>query len=82
MNRVIVTVEIPDSSTTYDMELPNDIPSGELAQMIAKSLHLEDNTSVRGTFFKIQADPPGRVLGEEETLAEAGVWDGSFITLL
>ncbi|MFZ5989243.1 MAG: EsaB/YukD family protein [Bacillota bacterium] len=82
MDRVIVSVKIKNSANTQDLEVPVYIPAKELARMIVKVLTPSTSTTDSSNHFSIKADPPGRILEDNETLADAGVWDGSYITII
>lgn len=82
MESVIVTVKHQSRTGSKDLELPVDVPVKELANMIAYALHWDSNVTGRVSIYHIHADPPGRLLEPDETLEDAGVWDGSIITFL
>jgi uncharacterized ubiquitin-like protein YukD len=82
MDRVIVTVDLNNNTTSQDLEVPAYMPARDLAQMIMRVLSPGSTTADTFSRFKIKAEPPGRVLEDNETLAEAGVWDGSYITII
>jgi len=82
MDRVIVTVKLDNETTEQDLELPAYMPARDLAQMIMRVLSQGSTLTETSGSYKINAHPPGRVLEDNETLAEAGVWDGSYITIV
>ncbi len=73
MDRVIVTVAREGEAQARDLDLPADVPAGELAALVAAVLQWNG----LGAGYTIRAVPPGRVLGAHETLLDAGVWDGA-----
>jgi len=79
MQRAIVTVKRQQESRVRDLEVPTDVDAGRLAQMIAQALHWESDAAGQPIEYEIMADPPGRVLAPEESLADAGAWDGSWL---
>jgi hypothetical protein len=84
MTRVIVTVRRSDEpgGSERDLELPADLPAGQLAELIARALNWLPDPSGRVGSFEIEARPPGRRLHPFETLAGAGAWDGAWLVLL
>ena len=77
---VIVTVNIPGHSCSYDMELPAFMRVDELKKKLAETLRLMDMgkfASVRD----IELSHAGRSLRGSETLAGRGIWDGSLIEI-
>ncbi|GAE86935.1 EsaB/YukD family protein [Acetivibrio straminisolvens] len=82
MNNVIVTVKCKNKKETRDLELPTDIPAKHLSSLIAYALRLDDDLTSVTSKFHLYAEPLGRVLRDDETLEDAGVWDGSTLTIL
>lgn len=81
MLRVIVQIQSNHSARSGDVEVPAEVPAEELSQLIARAMDWDRDQSGRIQRHSIFADPPGRVLGIHETLADAAVWDGSSLTL-
>jgi len=82
INAVIVTVKIAGVAQQYDMELPADIPVKELAPKLLMALkNIESRLFMGVERIKIKYDLENRYLADIESLASAGVWDGSFITV-
>ncbi|MEW6573236.1 MAG: FHA domain-containing protein [Bacillota bacterium] len=79
--RVIVTVQRQGEREVRDLEVPADVPSGQLAKMIAHALSWDTRPEGQQPSYKIEAYPPGRVLLLQESLAEAGVWDGAWLVI-
>lgn len=73
MERIIVTVGREGETQTIDLELPADLPLEALAQEIALGLGWSGS-------LQVYAEPPGRVLQPHESLAQADVWDGAWLT--
>lgn len=69
MERLIVSISRRGEGE-LDLEVPADLPVGDLIQELTLALGWDQ----RG---QIYADPPGRVLAPNETLAQAGVWEGA-----
>jgi hypothetical protein len=79
MQRAIVTVKRQQESRVRDLEVPTDVEAGRLARMIAQALHWESDAAGQPIEYEIMAEPPGRTLGAQESLAEAGAWDGAWL---
>lgn len=73
MERVIVTVQRYNDSQVRDIEIPVDMPVESLLREISLAFGWSDH-------YEIYADPPGRLLSRGETLLQAGVWDGAWLT--
>lgn len=76
VGKVIVTLVC--RGREHDVELPADVKLGQLKPYIAlalerKGLHPPESFRLSGN---------GRELCEEETLLEAGIWDGSYLEVL
>lgn len=76
MERAIVTVKHPTDNATYDLEVPVTVATQRLAELIVEGLHWDARVA-----YQIWAEPPGRRLNPQETLAQAGIWDGAQLTL-
>lgn len=70
MESVIITVKRKGDLQGRDLEVPLDITAGDLLQEISRSLGWGDQ-------YDIYVSPQERILGKQETLADAEVWDGS-----
>ena len=82
MRRVIVTVKRKDEARVRDLEVPADVESTQLAEAIAHALSWESDPMGQPIKYEIEAHSPGqrgRRLMEHESLASAGVWDGSWL---
>ena len=79
MQRVIVTVKRQNEARVRDLEVPAEVEAGRLAEMIACALRWESDPAGQPIQYEIMAEPPGRVLGAQESLAEAGAWDGAWL---
>ncbi len=80
MERVIVTVKRGDEAQTRDLEVPAEVESGRLAELIAHALRWDSDAAGRAG-YQIEAHPPGRFLRSDESLMSAGVWDGAWLVL-
>lgn len=72
MESVIVTVKRQGEAQVRDLEVPLDITAGELAQQMAAAFGWSSD-------YQVYAAPPERVLPPQETLLQAGVWDGAWL---
>ena len=79
MQRVIVTVKRKDENKVRDLEVPAEVEAGRLTEMIAQALRWETDPAGQPIRYEIIAEPPGRVLHAQESLAEAGAWDGAWL---
>ena len=78
----ILTVKIAGTKAQYDMELPADIPVKELSPKLLMGLkNLESRLFLGVEGIKIKFDAENYYLKDKDTLASAGVWDGSVITV-
>lgn len=79
MSGAIVTVTVQQVGLSLDLELPVDLEAAQLGLLLAQALLTAGAAQVGVT--RLEAHPPGRFLRPDETLAEAGVWDGSWLVL-
>lgn len=79
MQRVIVTVKRKDEARVRDLEVPTNVETERLAQLIANALHWESDQAGQPIQYKIEAQPLKRFLKPSESLESAGVWDGSWL---
>jgi hypothetical protein len=81
MLRVCVTVSNERTAPAFDVELPAEIPILQLDRLVSHGLGWDVDALGQPLRHSIFADPPGRVLASQETLAAAKVWDGSALKL-
>ncbi len=81
MQRVVVTVKRKDEARVRDLEVPADIDAVRLAKLIAGALGWGSDRAGQPLTYQIEAHPLGRILQAGESLASAGVWDGSWLIL-
>jgi len=81
VQRVIVTVRRGEDNQEHDLEVPAEVEVGLLGELIARALQWETGPGDRPVRYQIEAQPLGRTLDPSETLASAGVWDGSWLIL-
>ena len=76
MLRVIVSVRLDSEKCGRDLEVPAEIGARQLAATVAKALSWSDDPLVH---YSVRAEPAGRELGDDESLASAGLWDGTHL---
>lgn len=79
MQRVIVTIRRQGSAR--DIDVPAGLPGSQLAEALAHALGWDRDRAETQAAFRIKVTPPGRALAPEETLADAGTWDGAILDL-
>ena len=83
LNSVILTVKIERTDLVYDMEFPASIPGAPLCDKLLAALKNIENSTFRSIEkINIIIDKTGRQLSDGQTLEEAGVWDGSIVTVV
>lgn len=79
MSSVIVTVKSANRAGK-DYEIPSDMTARNIIRSLAEVLKLPPNTAA--VTYHVMAEPPGRYLAAEETLEEAGVFDGAVLRIV
>ena len=79
MQRVIVTVKRQGEARVRDLEVPAEVEAERLSKMIAQALRWDSDQAGEHIEYEIMAEPPGRTLHPQESLADAGVWDGAWL---
>ena len=83
MDSVIVTVKSSECSHIFDVEMPLDLSANILVEKILVLINSFDSCFTRLDIkYRIYIEHLGRVLDDDETLEEAGVWEGSTLILL
>lgn len=81
VENVIVTLRIQPSNRQLDMELPAFAPIGQLRQQLLEVLSQADPVGfARVSSIRLQSD--GAAMDESLSLAQYGIWDGSFLDIL
>jgi len=80
MLRVIVEVRITGQAGR-DLEVPAELPVAKLASMIAMALGLYNESEALSYSYRLEVPLLDRVLLENESLVQAGVWDGAIVML-
>lgn len=82
MEFIMVTVTNEKSSFFVDLEVPADLTLDKLKEDIVQTLNGYLPELCLDTFSTgILSNRAGRLLKPEETLEEAGVWSGDYLTL-
>ena len=79
MLRIIVTVKRQDEETDYDLEVPAGTPVSDLSQFIAMALGWPNKSTGSAMSYSVYTSPPKRYIPPNESLADAGVWDGALL---
>lgn len=81
MQSVIVSVKLQGQDREYDLEVPADVPSRKLAELIIHNL--DPNASAEGALM-IRCLKPGAVtmLPADISLAGSGLWDGVLLEII
>jgi len=79
MDRVIISVKRDGDKEAHDLEVPSNLPIRQLASVISRSLGWAFDAKGCPIHYDLAAQPPGRILGDDETLAQVGAWDGSWL---
>lgn len=83
METVIVTMTDEKESFFFDLEVPIGLPVSKLKDDIVQTLNgYRPELCLSSTGMAIMNRRGERVLQEEETLEQAGVWNGDYLTLI
>lgn len=83
MDKIIVTVTDRNRSFFYDVELPLAMTGARLREDLYEALttYRTDLYLVPPGASAVLCNRLGRCIGDEETLADAGVWNGDYFTI-
>jgi len=81
VEKVIVTLCIPREHWQVDFELPTFLSCAELGKRLLGALREMDGIRF-GNWEKLRFRFRNRILEQEKTLCQYGVWDGSKLELL
>ena len=79
--KVIITIKVKGLKIEDDFEISSDITIGELINKFVQ-YRSGNNTSDVKNNYTVLFNQKNRVLDKDDTLAEAGVWDGSILVLI
>lgn len=83
MENIIVTVTNLSKSYFYDLEVPTNIIVDKLKDDIVEALNgYNPDFYLKTATTELFCNRIGRQLRSEETLENAGVWNGDYITIL
>ena len=83
MKNIIVTVTDRQQRFMYDMEVPIDQQGRKLAEDMMDVLNTYgDDIKLHADYRCLFLNRQGRVMTDHETLAEAGAWNGDYITIV
>lgn len=83
MRNVIVTITDKTRSFACDFELPVNAKIKKLKEHIVEALNgYNPNLQLNVVFVELYCTRKGKNLVNDETLEEAGVWDGDYIVVL
>jgi hypothetical protein len=75
----MVTVKRVNQAQVHSVELPVDLPCEDLAAIMSSDFGWDSDDAGRPVSYDIEAHPPGRMLEPTETLASAGIVDGTWL---
>lgn len=73
MLRVVIQAMLEGESSSYDLEVPAEVPASELVGLVARAM----GWSAPGCDFEVTVQPSGKPLIAAESLADAELWDGT-----
>lgn len=76
MQSVIVSVKLKGQAVEYDLEVPAEVPSRKLAELITRNINPQAAVLANLT-LRCLGPGPGRLLPLDMSLAQAGLWDGA-----
>jgi uncharacterized ubiquitin-like protein YukD len=83
LNSVILTVRTGIPRHEYDMEFPANIPGGQLCGELLAALRSIENEKYRASErIRLRIERTGEMLGGDQTLEDAEVWDGGIVTVI
>lgn len=79
---IIVTVNDGTSHLSYDVEVPTSVPSKKILKDIVESLNAYcGETDSFKSPIEIYSVRLGRSLQEDESFADAGIWNGDVVLI-
>lgn len=76
MQSVIVSVKLKGQAVEYDLEVPAEVPSRKLAELITRNINPQAAVLANLT-LRCRGPGPDRLLPLDMSLAQAGLWDGA-----
>ena len=82
MENIIITVTNQNKSFFYDIEVPIGLSMKNLKDDIVEALNgYNPNLFLKTATVSLVCNRTGHILSDEETLENAGVWNGDYITI-
>jgi len=78
----LVIVTLTYSNTMFDLQIPTDIPLGDLLGWILEYVNRLFNDQLRADSVALVLDRKEEVIRTDLTLEESGVRNGDYITVL
>lgn len=78
----IVTITSNAFRAVYDMEFPDEVPVHKLTRDAIESINAASGMNLDYRNFAMVCNRTNQVLNAEQTLSEAGVWNGDYLTLV
>ncbi len=80
---VVVTLRSDELSGSFDIEVPIDVPAGQLSDNIAEVFNnYLENPPFNDSVYQLYCDRQNRFLENTETFLEAGIWNGDVIRMI
>jgi uncharacterized ubiquitin-like protein YukD len=79
MQNVIITIKSSTSPEVKDFEVPASMMTADIMTRLQESLALNKS---RLSEYRLRSDDLGIVLHADATLEQAGIWDGSKLTII
>jgi uncharacterized ubiquitin-like protein YukD len=81
MESVLVTIRFESQNYEYDLEIPVNLTANLLIQKL-KSFFISKGVNINGEKnYLIKIESQSRILNPDETIEEAGIWDGMVIAV-
>ncbi len=81
MARVQIALVDHLRGTKTQVQVPNDVPMNRLVPALVSRLGLPTDQDGQPVTYRLDNRETGQRIGEEQTLAEAGVQDGTILAL-
>ena len=83
MKKIIVTLTNENNSFFFDMELPTQYPVEKMYSTIVDLLNQnQSKVTFKVAGFFLGANRQKKIISPQNTLEEAGIWNGDYITAI
>lgn len=83
MKCIIITVSDKNRRFSVDVEVPTDEPGGKVTENLFEVLnHQDENLRLNTYYHGLYLNRQKKVLNDRETLAQAGVRNGDYLTIV